>query len=308
MIRGSGLLLLTLFMSSTGNAAPCCASNAAIPSLIVGDEAALLSATASYGRVIGDAPSEGLSVFRTADDNEITRTLRLDSTLLLADRWQAGVGVPLVQRTIDRPGRSSEYSGVGDISLGGGFEYLPELDYSEWKPQGVGFLQLTLPTGRSIYESQTRDAVDVTGRGMTTVTLGTFLIKRWARWDASVIPEAHYSFERSLSDARGQSVLLEPTHGFSLSMGGGYSPRGSALRFGGRVAPVYNQGRSVTIDGRRMNTGFQYNWNTFLECSYLVSDDWSLNSVYMDQTIFGPAINTTLDRSVSINLSRRWSR
>ncbi len=169
--------------------AACCASGGAIPTMITGDEAALVSASAAQGLVIGDAPPSGRPVFRNRDHDELTRSTRIKGALVFGDRFQVGAGVSFQQHTVSRTFSHSRAYGVGDTQAMAAYEYLPEWTYSSWKPKGFVFGQVIAPTGRSVYEARERSAIDATGRGFWQAGLGNVFVKRWSSWDAFLLAD-----------------------------------------------------------------------------------------------------------------------
>lgn len=314
------ILLGFVFSGGAAWAAPCCAGSSAAPAMISGDDRAQMSLFASRSTVIGDAPSAGIPVFRGASDSETTQTLRLDGAFLLSDRFQMGASVPLVVRGIDRPALATTLktdggvgaTGLGDLRVNFSYEALPEWGYSVWKPKGYVFLQLTLPTGRSIYEATGPGEVDAIGRGFYTIGMGSLLVKRWSHWDAFAIPEVHYSLERTFLDVGSSvgsdSMTVAPGWGTSLAFGVGYSPSSSPMRFGMSLQPIYSQPKRVIFSGGESLASYQLTWDASFDVTYLVSSEWSVNANYSDQTLLGPAINSTLSRTVALSLRRGWER
>lgn len=290
-------------------AAPCCSSSAAAPSIVSGDDQAQMTFTTSRSSVIGDAPNEGRAVFRSADDSETTQVYRLDYAKVIADRYQAGVSLPLVAHSVDKPSTQAQATRVGDIRLTAAYEALPEWSYSAWKPKGFVFLQAAIPTGRSIYDAREAGFVDATGRGFYTLSTGALLTKTKGAWDFYSMPEIHYSVPREFdATATSESVRISPRLGFSLALGVGYSPNLGNLRLGLRLQPVFNQAKIVESNSGKTETGMQQTWDTSLELGYLLDEMWTVLSTYSDQTLLGPAKNSTLSRTFALGLQHRWSR
>jgi hypothetical protein len=201
--KSSGILASTAFAFSLlvwngllvacAEAAPCCAGSTALPSLITGDEKTLINASVTYGDVIGDAPAvgKGIPVFRDAiSKREIRKTMNLGVATLISDRWQIGASIPVIQNEISNASDQEINTQLGDVSLTLGFEALPEWEYSLWKPRIYTFAQWVAPTGRSMENSQTRFATDVSGVGYYQLHLGAVAIKRWSDWDANLVLKA----------------------------------------------------------------------------------------------------------------------
>jgi hypothetical protein len=304
-----------VFLSAqSARAAPCCAGSSAIPAIITGDDRAQFSTSYAYGTVIGDAPADGLPVFRSASHSETTSVFRVDGAVLLSDRWQAGVGLPFFSRSLSRAGTEASANRMGDIEADVAYEVLPEWDYSAWKPRGHLFFGGAIPTGRSIYESELPGLVDATGKGFYRLQVGGILTKRWALWDASLVAELHRSLPRTFAATANSPdpTRVDPGAGGSLSIAGGVSPGGGNFRIGLRVQPNWNSGKSVRVGDIRKDSGRTQTVDTAFEVTYLASEadggTWTVFGSYTDQTLLGPARNATLSRTVALGIQHRWDR
>lgn len=296
-------------------AAACCSGGAAAPSIISGDDASQLSFAVARGTVIGDAPLEGTPIFRNGASSEVSESYLLSGATLVSDRWQIGASLPLVGHGISSASGSGNHStGLGDIRANVAYEFWPEWTYSEWEPRGFSFLQLTLPTGASVYDAQSAGAAGAVdslssgfGKGFYSLGAGAMLVKHWSAWDAYAIPEIHRSFGRHFGS---NLTFTEVGAGWggSLSVGVGVSPGAGNFRIGLRIQPQYDSPKDAKTEASTSRTGYQVVWNTALEASYLVAAAWTLNATYTDQTLLGPAVNTSLSRTFALGFQRRWER
>ena len=303
------LIAAIAFWSGEVVAAPCCSANAASPALISGDDSAQLTLMTGQSTTIGDAFADGLPVFRAGNDREISQTLRIDGAFLVSDRWQLGGSLPLLRHAIARPGIDDSATSLGDVRLNAAYEFLPEWSYSKWKPKGLLFAQIILPTSRSIYESTAPGGVDSLGQGFFIVAAGSLLLKRWGNFDSYFMPEIHYSFARDFHNSDlGEAIHVGPNWGGSAALGAGISPGGGNFRLGVRVQPMIADRKKVTSSTGDSWTSYQLSWDTALEASYLVADDWSVTAGYTDQTLLGPAVNSMLSRTFTLAVQKRWAR
>lgn len=288
------------------SAAPCCGGASALPQLITGDDRAQVSASLSHGNVIGDAPPQGIPVFRAASDSERVQILRFDAAYLVEERLQVGMGLPIVRRSrnfSEKDGSSA--TGLGDLGASAAYEFLPQWTYSAWKPRGFVFTQITVPTGPSIYDASQSHLVDARGRGYWSAAAGVAFVKSWGNWDALASIEGHRSFSRTVSSSDGQSISLHPGWGASALLGGGFSPGGGDLRLGLSLSPVH-EGAIDVEGGVTSRSEAQLVWNTSAQVGYLLSPEWSSSLAYTDQTLLGPARNVSLSRTVMLSLQHRW--
>lgn len=298
LLSWSSLVLALLTASSQeGWAAACCGGGFAAPALIVGDDKAQF--TSSFGVtdvVVDNVDTQGL--WRARDEHQKVQTLRFEAATLLTDRWQSGVAFPLIQRNY--AGQNS--TGVGDVATTLGYEYLPDWNYNPYRPRGLGYVQLTLPTGKSRAESE--NGIDSRGQGFWALGVGTLLTKSWMRWDAFLSAEAHRSFAKEFQNSNMKGTLKP---GYGTTFGGGFGYNTAAWRFGGSVLWSYED--AITIEPAGWSQGSVERYaSTSLSGSYIPNDDWTTSLTYVDQTIFGEPVNTSLGRGVTLQLQRRWGR
>ncbi len=305
----SSLILALLFTAAvigrSALSAPCCGGSSAIPTLITGDDRAQFQVSVSHGSIIGDAPSSGLPVFRSPNDSESLNVLNLAGAYRLFDRAQIGVGIPLISRSLENPETSASSSGTGDLLFDFAYEIIPDFTYSEWRPKGFAFVQLTTPTGPSTYDSSAPYQIDTRGRGFYTLGIGMAFLKTISDFDLTLTFEGHRSFSRTVTSPSGAALDLIPSFGGSLMAGLGWSPGGGSFRIGTSLSPIY-EGRIETLGAIQSISDSQIAWNTSLQAGYLLNDEWSTGLNYTDQTLMGPAQNVSLSRSIALSLQHRW--
>lgn len=298
------IILPLLLLSPSVWAASCCGGSSALPALITGDDETQVST--SYTLQSNQAFVDGSGDWHRLSLGDSSQVLKLDLARLLSDRIQMGGSISLTQRSLGT--MTSPYS-ANDTTFDLAYEILPEWDYSQFIPKGFVFLQVTAPTGKSIYESSNPFAIDVTGRGFWSVGLGSSWIKTWRSWDSTLSFDIHHSFDREFSNSLGVQKY-RPGNGYGLSLGGGYSF--SNYRAGASLAISYEDpvnGVANPVTGGIDSTGVpQQYWTGSLTLSYLISQELSAGLSYSDQTLFGVPRNTYLAQSFGINLQKRWPR
>lgn len=285
-----------ILMAADTFAAACCGGGFATPALIAGDDRAQVTSSYSQLEIKNDVDADGF--WRQRESNETGRTLKLDAAWIPGDLWQIGMTVPIIER--NRGTRSS--TGLGDLSASLGYEYLPDWDYNPWRPKGIGYLQLTAPTGRSVYDSERADQLDSRGRGFWALGAGTLLTKIIRRWDLFLTFDAHRAFARAVSKSDGNSVSANPGYSGNLGFGAGYSLRD--YRMGSSLTWTYED--PIRIDDETSSPQRYATWN--LQVSYLFETHWSASLAWSDQTLFGAPVNTSLGRAVTLQIQRRWQR
>lgn len=301
--------VLALTISDRTWASACCARNSAAPNLIVGDDRAQFNLGLAVGGVVAEATSEGAAIFGSPQASDWLRTYRLDGTILLSDRWQVGLGLAFVDHDVAQGELSDSGSSFGDTRLSLGYEFLPAWTYSPWKPQGFLFAVITLPTGRSIFEQQGLLAGDVTGNGFYSLSCGAFFLKRFGHWDTFAVSEVHYSLPRAFQDSHGFEFQAYPGFGGSAGAGGGVSPGGGAVRLGLRIQPRLDQPQLIPAFHRQdMRAEVAMTCDLGVDMSYLLNPTNTVWLSFVDQTLLGPAMNSNLNRILSVNYQHRWER
>lgn len=284
------------FISADALAAACCGGSASSSAIITGDQKAIFNTVYSWNDVVIDSVDSS-GYWHTSHEHQKVQNLRLETSHIFWDQWQAGVSIPL----ISREKFSDTYSGLGDIATTIGYEYLPDWNYNPYRPHGVGFMTLTAPTGKSKLDSDV-GGLDSRGNGLWALGFGTFLNKNWLNWDAVSSIEIHRSFMREVTSG----VTLRPGYGGSLMLGGGYN--WGNYRLGSSI--TWNYEDPIAVDNNFSNSdGYVERYATYAaSLSYLIDDDWSGTFSYTDQTLFGNPLNTSLGRGVGLQFQRRWSR
>ncbi|MFI5391331.1 MAG: hypothetical protein ACHQYQ_08220 [Bacteriovoracales bacterium] len=266
--------------------------------LITGDDKAQFNSVYSYNRANFDIDQNGY--WRERNYSESLETLRLETAHIIFDRWQAGISLPFIRRT-----RGNETSsGVGDLSTNLGYEYLPDWNYNPFRPKGIAYLNLIIPTGTSLQEANQIFLLDANGRGFWTLGVGTLLTKGWGNWDAFVDLGFHKSFSREFQNSQTQ-VSLDPGWGENLAIGGGINF--SSLRLG--ISMTWINEDEISSHGSVNSGGAKQRYTSLdFPLTYFISDEWMTVIKYSDKGLFGNPLNTSLDKGVAFQIQRKWPR
>lgn len=240
-------------------------------------------------------------VWRKQKDLDTTQILRLEGAHIFKDRYQAGFSLPVL--TKNQAGLAGgEASGLGDAQALIGYEYLPDWNYNPWRPKGIGFLTLVAPTGSSQYESNY--LYTNRGRGFWSLGAGTILTKNWVQWDVLGTLEIHRRFEKEVSNENFQGKVT-PGWGHSAAIGAGYNLQN--LRLGTSLS--WNNEDTITDGNQNIYTFAKERYATFAAlASYTFPQNWAGTLSYADQTLLGDPTNTTLSKTISISIQKRWAR
>ena len=302
LARGFLGSLLT-FSPSLALPAPCCGGHAALPSLITGFESFRLNSSFSYNSAVGDAPAEGLAIFRDADGQLPTELLQISGSARVGRRFQLGASLNL----------SPSSGEIGDTDVTAGWEILPREDLTNLTPQLILFSQTTAPTGRSIYQSDphvgTTPGSDVTGQGFWRTGVGIVATTTYQKWDAFGLLRVSRSFAGSFAEPAKsvhKNLYVEPGISSDASLGLGYSISGE-WRLGLAAQAATAEGMKITRDGTTDKTGASLVWPVSLQVTYFKSEQSTLSLTYLDETLLGPVRNTVLSRSANLLYSYRWT-
>lgn len=295
------ILFFILTASLETFAASCCGGGFSVPALILGDDKAQITSSYSYSNVSDEVRSNGRWIKR--DDNNLTQTLKIEGALLFSDSLQGGFSLPVIAKTAESTPTSQ---GIGDVALYLGHETFPETSYSRWKPKGVTFLQINLPTSPSIYDLSASHANESRGRGFYSLGAGVALMKSWVVWDINFSAEVHRSFARSVTnDALGGAIELIPGWGFSQTLGIGWNYKD--LRLGGSVVSFYED--AIEARGGTSSQGaIQKNFTAGLSASYMLDQESAVTASYSDQALLGDPTNTSLSKTINVSYQKRWPR
>lgn len=291
-------LSLFVILPALAHGASCCGGGFAAPSLITGDNKAQLTGSYSRSEITDDVDAN--SLWRRRDEREMSETYKMEGAHIFWDRWQAGASVPVIRRS-----RAENISsGLGDVAATLGYEYLTDWDYNPWRPKGIGFLQLTAPTGRAASESTSPFLLDARGRGFWALGAGSILTKSVGRWDLFLTGELHRSLSKRVNNSQFQGTL-EP--GFGQSFGAGLGWNLASWRLGSSLTWTFED--PVKVKGDFDSQGAAQRFATgSLSASYLFERDWAITLAYYDQTLFGDPSNTSLERGGTFSLQKKFDR
>jgi len=285
---------------------PCCSAGSANVSLLTSDAKAQVSLGLSGAWIVGSTPESGPTVFYD-QTSETSGTSSFSGAISVSERFQLGANLPLIWRSVERSRNRASSTGIGDLKLNLGYEVLPELYYSAWRPKGFLYFFTQIPTGSSKNESASFLHEDAFGRGFFALGLGTLFLKRWKNIDASASFEIRYSIPRSF-EQNSIETRYSPGFGGSSSFAAGYTFGRSGFRTGLRVGPNIEGPEEYRSDFFSGERSYRMVWDTSAEATYSVSGNTSIGISYSDQTLLGPTKNTDLTRAVAMSFSYSWDR
>lgn len=280
-------LLILLFAAPSARAASCCGGGMAAPAILNGESKAQLGAELAQEKILDTVGSDGL--WRRRQNSSEQQRIQATAAFLLSDFWQVGAQSGFA--------KNFQQTALADSEIFLAYEWLPEWDYSVWKPRGVLALKSHFPTGHSVYEIQNSQDTLLSGSGFYSLGLFSFMQKSFQAWDAQFSLDLHRSFSRRFSAIAGGEQKLRPGWGSIIMLGMGYSL--GDWRFGIALSPQYEQTPGDSFS-RRISTAFSL--------SKMWGADWSSQLSYTNQRWLGSPLNTYLSAVYALQLQRRWLR
>lgn len=161
-VAAAGALFLAV---RTASAAGCCGSNLAQADRLGADESWSFVGALRGHTTFGGWDLHGTFLRDRADSHDLEGRLQLGASARLSRTWQASLGGAWVETYRSFGARSSLAGAPADLSAGVRVD--PE-SLSRWAFTG----QLTMPLGRTVFESTDAFGADVTGRGAFTARVG----------------------------------------------------------------------------------------------------------------------------------------
>jgi hypothetical protein len=201
----------------------------------------------------------------------------------------------LVNKILRKSGLDESEIGLGDVDLQGTYEYLPEYTFSNYKPRGFVYSKISIPTSKSLYNSESSIFTDVRGTGLYSLSLGNFFLKRLDNITLKFTTEWTHYFGKTYSQFK-----LHDYEKFVFPLGIAYSPPESNFTLGLTDTFSYQTGKTLTGNINSKSTQ-EYFWelSTFVNYSPNRNEIWSLS--YSDSTLQGNNINSPLYRSGAFN-------
>ncbi len=248
--------------------------------------------TMASSRVIGDVDPEGRSVFRNNKNKESINLARMDLAYSWNDIYQSGVSLKYQSKTRSFNGIEATDSGWSDVGL---FQAYQPIKYQRtWI-----FNSINIPTSQSVYDSKRQFSIDAHGTGTYQAGIGAIHLLNFRTWDMVFSSEVHHSFARSFGEDEEQKRVGN-FWGSSLSVGAGYIPWRSKFRYGANLTPRIEGQKSVRINGENQNSKQSVVWDSVVNVTYSISASYAVGINYLDQTWFGPASNTLLNRTIGV--------
>lgn len=294
------LILFFVFITAKGWGAACCGGAAQISSLITAEDQQQMTTQLSH---LGyNYEVDGAGYWSAVRNHSFSESLRFDFARLISEKNQMGFSVPFTKNGNDQVTNTSPK--LGDVTLTFGRRFFEQEEVSSFPFQVLNFASLTIPSGRSLEDSQDLQKLDVTGKGDYIPAVGVILVRDVAAMDYQLTAEIHRPLDRKVNNLDGKYEKKYGVGG-SLTLGAGWNH--NRFRIGGSVGQIYED--PVQLQGD-IDTKSSLKRTTVatLSGTYLLPDLMSLTLSYSDQSLLGEPVNSSLSQSIQFSIQKRWAR
>ncbi len=194
---------------------------------------------------------------------------------------------------------SGNASHLSDTVLGYTYEALPEYSYSPLRPLIYLTLMANLPTGKSIYDTSTlNEGTDVTGHHQWGLGAGLTLRKVYFPVTLTLQARSLYLFAKKFSQ-----IEVSGFFDSSLSALANYATRFYDVSI--NTGFTFNHLSPRTISPGETSLSSQ-NITFIMGLQKPLNEAWNVGLNYTDQTLIGPAKNSILNKTISLNFNYNY--
>lgn len=293
------IIYILIIFSLKVNASSCCGGGSSSSMIITSDNQKEFSFGIAHRSDIGQTNNSAQSTFNNDQIVDQKQTLSLSAGFLLKDYWQLALKTGIAKKTVHKSGLKETNQGLTEVEAQGTYEYLPEYNYHPYKPRGFIFVKVSIPTSKSIYDSESRILSDVRGSGLYSLTLGNFLFKKTNDFTFKLGLDLTHTFGGNF-----KSIQLKNYQKFSIPLGISYVVPNSDFSVGATETFNYTLPKTtvaLSSNGQNSKSSQEYYWdlNFFVNYSKERDSIWSIS--YSDSSIIGKSVNSPLYRSIALN-------
>lgn len=292
------VLILLLSGSATSSwANSCCGQNPTSYAVLYQRQKAMVitnySSIATEGRV--DSHHEYL-VWPESKKRRVDG-YQFQAAATVSEWWQVFLATGLLSARYEDDFGTERAQHMTDTQLGLTYEVLPEYAFSAWKPVIYASVFLNLPTGHSIYSpGGLTEGADVTGHEQWGAGAGLTLRK--------VIHPLVFVMQAKALRLRGESFGKTAVSGFyDLSLAQFITYNSSWWGLSGTLGWTWNQLQSRRISQSAIPSGVSEVHTLSASLQKGLTDEVSVSLSVSDQTLWGEAKNTLLNRTYSMSLN-----
>lgn len=297
-------LILVIFAASmNAQANSCCGQSPASFPVLSLDQKISVTTAYSLSKAQGRIYSPDQFVVWNSKERNV-QTLQLSVAGTLRSRHQFYANTALLKSEFQDAYQNDRAQSLSDTQAGYSYEVLPEYNFSLWRPVIYTSLLLNIPTGKSIYDNtQLSEGTDVTGHNQWGLGVGFTLRKVYFPMTLLLQGRSLQIFKKQFSN-----VEVGTFYDSSLAMLGSYAVNWQALTLHLGVTTNHLSSRQLNANTVNASIESQAMQNTSLLVGLQKSLDeaWTVGLNYSDQTLLGPAKNSILNKTITMNLNYNY--
>jgi hypothetical protein len=278
------LFVITLGWILSTEASPCCGASFLAPSIVTNDQHGHFLISSSISKEVQVVDQDG---YWSKPSHPLTKQSFQFSSAYRWNTFQAGLTLPFLRNEVET---SSSSILLADLGLSAGWTLW---DHPMEIEKIIFFFQFQKPFGESKYS--TKDMLQVSSQGLSSVAMGLFLIRTWGLLDTQSMILLRHPFSQSIL-VNEEQLLYQQENSYALLLGAGYSF--GKMRLGLAIQPIYEGASQLGTDSTgsfQRHTDLSFYWN------YFVSSQSSWTISYIDQTLIEAPLSSYLSRSIGIS-------
>lgn len=292
------IFFMMLSLPSLGSANSCCGQSPASFTVLSLDQ--IVSVNTAYSYIESQGRMLNSDEFYLWDSKKRrVHSLQLNIAGTIADRQQYFISTALLNGSYQDSRENGSAQHLNDTQLGYTYEILPEYSFSYWRPVVYLSLMANLPTGNSIYdESKLSEGADVTGHNQWGLGVGLTLRKVYFPLTLTFQTRTLRLFEKDFGN-----LQVSDFYDSSLALLANYATSFSNIALNLGVTTNHLSARTISPGGTSQSL---LNSTIILGLQKVFDDNWSAGLNYSDQTLVGPAKNSILNRTVTLNMNYNY--
>ncbi len=294
------LTIILIFYSKQVNASSCCGQAPSSFSVLTNNEKLNISTSFVKIRTQGRLIRNSGNFYDWSNKKRTIQSFTFDISLSLEERHQINLSSSLNSGSFSSEFEKATSNNLSDTLISYTYELLPEYSYSKFKPQVFSSVFLSVPSGHSIYKKNgLSEGTSVTGHEQWGVGLGLTLRKVYFPFSFLAQIKSIRFFSKNF-DNFSVSDFFDTSINFTTS----YTTKFFNI--------IINSGLTLShispkkINTLRIKSLESISTGLFFGVQKNISIDTSIGIIYTDQTLLGPAKNTLLNRSMSLNINHKF--
>jgi len=292
--------LFALFFPFKLHASSCCGGGSSSSLILLDDDLSSISLGMNFRNDLGQTDGEGWASFNEEGIVDKQSSLNIQWQRLLNESIQIAFKSGLSEKTIFKQKRYEKKSGLSETELQTTYEFLPEYNYSLYKPRGFVFLKASIPGSPSLYDSKSNIFSDVRGTGLYSLSSGAFFIKRFSTISLKSAIEWQHIFGRTFQT---KAFKLHDYNKFNFPMSMGFSLDPMPFTIGAGLTWNYQSAKKFTGSINNQSQS-EYFWETSAFINWVISREKSLGLSYSDSTLVGKNISSPLYRTIGFTFTQ----